>query len=278
MLDYRQCMIEPFIAALKTAYQRTYGLMKPDFGTIIEWAGHLALETIANSDMLYHTVDHTMLVTLVGQEILIGKHLREGGVMPDDWLHVLVALLCHDIGYVKGICREDRDGCYATGVDGQVVEVPPGGTDAALAPFHVDRSKLFLRERFGGRLLVDLDVEVMASYIEMTRFPIPDDAIHKDTKGYPGLVRGADLIGQLGDPHYLRKIPALFYEFEEVGTNAKLGYKNPGEMREHYAKFYWHVVSPYIQDALQYLRVTLEGKQWIANLYANVFAIEHDRG
>ena len=28
-------------------------------------------------------------------------------------------------------------------------------------------------------------------------------------------------------------------------------------------------------DALRYLRVTQEGQQWIANLYANVFAMEH---
>ena len=27
--------------------------------------------------------------------------------------------------------------------------------------------------------------------------------------------------------------------------------------------------------ALRYLRVTQEGQQWIANLYANVFSVEH---
>ena len=46
-------------------------------------------------------------------------------------------------------------------------------------------------------------------------------------------------------------------------------------MRKNYAKFFWNDVSPYIQDALRYLRVTQEGKQWIANLYAHVFEIEH---
>jgi hypothetical protein len=35
-------------------------------------------------------------------------------------------------------------------------------------------------------------------------------------------------------------------------------------------------IHPYIQDALRYLRVTQEGKQWIANLHSYVFAIEHD--
>ena len=37
-------------------------------------------------------------------------------------------------------------------------------------------------------------------------------------------MRAADLIGQLGDPHYLRKANALYYEFEEVGMNKQLGY------------------------------------------------------
>jgi hypothetical protein len=39
--------------------------------------------------------------------------------------------------------------------------------------------------------------------------------------------------------------------------------------------FFWRAVRPYIGDALRYLRVTQEGKQWIANLYAHVFSEEH---
>jgi hypothetical protein len=35
------------------------------------------------------------------------------------------------------------------------------------------------------------------------------------------------------------------------------------------------MVQPYIVDALRYLRVTQEGQQWAANLYANVFLMEH---
>ena len=32
-------------------------------------------------------------------------------------------------------------------------------------------------------------------------------------------MRAANLIGQLGDPHYLRKANALYCEFEEVWMN-----------------------------------------------------------
>jgi hypothetical protein len=45
---------------------------------------------------------------LVGQEVLRGKHLREGGISPRDWLHFIISLLCHDIGYVRGISMNDR--------------------------------------------------------------------------------------------------------------------------------------------------------------------------
>jgi hypothetical protein len=193
-------------------------------------------------------------------------------------MHFTIALLCHDIGYVKGICRGDKGNFFATGVDGGEVELPAAGTDAALGPYHVDRSKLFVRERFGKRLLWDMesviDAELIASHIEMTRFPVPDDDQYKDTKEYPGLVRAADLIGQLGDPNRLRKCPALFYEFEEIGLNEKLGYGTPGDLRDSNARFYWDVVNPYVQDALGYLRITQEGKQWIANLHANVLGAE----
>lgn len=276
MLNLQSLMIEHFVKALKDAYKQTYSLMEPQYANILEWTGRLALENIANSDALYHNVDHTIMVTLVGQAILKGKHLCEGGITPSDWLHFMMAVLCHDIGYVKGVCREDENGRFATGRKGDTVSLPFGSTDAALTPYHVNRSKLFVMERFGNSLVSEVDAKIIASYIEMTRFPVPDDdPFYQQTGSFAGLVRAADFIGQLGDPDYLRKIPALFYEFEETGENQRIGYTSPGHMRQNFTKFYWQVVRPHIQDALHYLRKTQEGKQWIANLHSHVFDIEH---
>ena len=279
MLNLQKLTIDLSVEELRRAYERIYSNIEQQLGNIIVWSGRLALENIANSDALYHNVEHTVMVTLAGQAIIEGKHLLEGGVTPRDWVHCMIALLCHDIGYVRGICKDDKDGMVATGIGNETVEVPPGASDAVLSPYHVDRSKLFVRERFGKGMLMgmvaEIDAEVIASYIEITRFPVPDDDWYKDTKGYPGLVRAADFVGQLGDPNRPRKSPALFFEFEEIGKNEELGYKRPGDLHDSYAKFYWDVVSPYIQEALRYLRVTQEGKQWIANLYANVFGAEH---
>jgi hypothetical protein len=266
--------IDAFVQHLQQAYHRTYGGSKPDYADIIGWAGNMALENIANSDALYHNTDHTILVTLVGQEILRGKHIREGGVTPEDWLHFAVSLLCHDIGYVKGVCQADGNGQYATGQGQPTIPLPAGSTDAALTPYHVDRGKLFVQERFGNHRLID--VELVKQCIEPTRFPVPHAEDHADTSGLPGLVRAADLIGQLSDPRYLNKIPALFHEFEETGVNARLGYQHPGDLRRNYPKFYWSGVFPYLKEALHYLSLTQYGKQIRANLFSNVFQVEHE--
>ena len=279
MISWQELTIDVFVEQLNTAYQRTYGDVDQDFGRIVAWCGRLALENIANSDALFHDVDHTIMVSLAGQAIIEGKHLREGGVTPRDWMHFMIAVICHDIGYVKGVCRNDLNDTFATGVGNEAVFISPEGTDVALTPYHVDRSKLFVRERFETGLLQDmtkqLDTDLIASYIEMTRFPSPDGELYKDTKGFGGLVRSADFVGQLGDPDYLRKVPALFYEFHELGLNEAFGYRAPNDLRKNYASFYWNSVSPYIQDALQYLRLTEDGKQWIANMHSHVFDSEH---
>ncbi|MCT7954007.1 Npun_R2479 family HD domain-containing metalloprotein [Laspinema palackyanum] len=274
MYSITQILISDFVEKLREGYYRMYGGLKPDYADIIAWAGGMALENIANSDALYHNVEHTILVTLVGQEILRGKHIREGGVSCEDWLHFTISLLCHDIGYVKGVCREDSEGLYATGINGTMIALDPGCTDASLTPYHVDRGKLFIEERFGGHKLINS--EEIKLNIELTRFPVPAEADHQDTVNYPGLVRAADLIGQLSDPRYLKKISGLFYEFEETGFNQKVGYRNPGDLRKNYPKFYWGVVHQYIKDGLTCLELTQQGKQIIANLYANVFVVEHE--
>lgn len=191
MFNPTTTLINEFVQELQIGYEQNYGGLKPDYANIISWSGRMALENIANSDALYHNVEHTLLVTLVGQEILRGKHIREGGVSCEDWLHCMISLLCHDIGYVKGVCRQDGNGHYATGIGEDVIHLPKGATDASLAPHHVDRGKLFVEERFSGNRLIN--AEAIKRNIELTRFPVPEDGDHDETMTFPGLVRAADL-------------------------------------------------------------------------------------
>lgn len=278
MLNPNKLLIEAFVEALRAGYASSYGGMNPSYADIIAWVGNMGLENIANSDALYHNVEHTVYVSLVGQQILRGKHIREGRVSCEDWMHFVISLVCHDIGYVRGVCQRDRisERTYATGQGDATIQLPTGATDASLTPYHVDRGKRFVEERFGDNKIID--AEIIKRNIELTRFPVPLDSDHQGTKNYPGLVRAADLIGQLSDPRYLQKIPALFYEFEETGVNQQLGYQHPDDLRRSYPKFYWKSVYPYITDAIEYLKLTQEGKQSLSNLYAHVFEVEHETG
>jgi len=251
---------------------RRFGSTHAELTELIPSAARLSLECIGNSDALYHNVEHTMLVTLVGFDIMRGRALLTP-TDPSDYAHLIVACLLHDIGYVRGILKGDGADGYVIDAKGKKAELPRGSSDAALLPYHVDRSKLFVMDRVARIEL--LDAARIARDIEFTRFPCLDAPDNKDNEEGM-LVRAADLIGQLGDPHYLRKANMLYYEFEEVGMNKKLGYTSPADLTDLYPQFYWSNVSPHIQTAIRYLNVTSSGRQWIATLYSNIFRAERE--
>jgi hypothetical protein len=259
-------------------FARTFGATEPRLAQGLETAARLAMEAIGISDALYHNLEHTMLVTLVGRDIIRGRYLLER-TTPSDWVHLLIACLSHDIGYVRGLLKADRPQAYVVAADGRTVSLPRGASDASLEPYHVDRSKLFVLERFGNSDLIDADRINRA--IEFTRFPVPaatEEEVFAETNGMaeePLLVRAADFIGQLGDPSYLRKAHALFSEFRETGMDRQLNYQSAADLTERYPDFFWRSVSPKVDLAMRYLNVTAEGRSWIAHLHSNVFAAEH---
>lgn len=255
-------------------YRDIFGFGHPDYASTLRAVTKLVIERIANSDALYHDSDHTVMVTVVGQEILRGRALVEE-VNELDWLHFSVASLCHDVGYLRGLCPGDTETTFVINEHGDTVEAPRGASDAFLTPHHVERGKIFIRDRC--RHIDCLDAERIARAIELTRFPVPDDSDHAETHTEAGLLRAADLIGQLADPFYSRKLNALFHEFCETGVADRLDFHSPADLADHYPKFFWSAVEPYIGVALQHLSRTVEGKQWVANLYAHVFVEEHRR-
>ncbi len=251
---------------------RRFGATQAGLIESIASVARLALECIGNSDALYHNVEHTMLVTQAGYDIMKGRALLMP-TQPGDFAHLIVACLMHDIGYVRGIFDGDGVDGYVIDAKGGKAKLPRGASDAALTPYHVDRSKLFVMDRISQMELLDADR--IARAIEYTRFPAAHEP--EDPPSEEGLLlRAANLIGQLGDPHYLRKANALYLEFEEIGLNRQLGYTSPADVTDLYPQFYWKSISPHIQSAIRYLHVTSSGRQWIASLYANVFRAERD--
>ncbi len=252
-------------------YHQYFGSRRPEYATYLGGAARLVLERIGNSNALYHDVSHTVMVTLCGQQIIRGRLLAQA-LKPEDWLHFTVALLVHDIGFVRGICTQDTDTAFVINEEGETITPPRGASDAFLSPYHIDRGKIYAKERFAASEYVD--EQRIADLIEMTRFPIPQSARYQETESEGALVRAADLIGQMGDPFYHRKSNGLYAEFVECGTAELLGYRSPADLTDKYPEFFWSSVEPYIGPALDYLRLTTEGKMWIANLYANVMHAE----
>ena len=249
----------------------------PEYIDIVADAVHTSMNLISRSDALYHDVEHTCLVSLCGQEIFAGKKILEGELNSHDWLHFTVALLFHDIGYVRNILTEDTETAQIVSTDGETYDLLPGETDASLTPYHVERGKMFIRER---NWPAEIDQNLLIELISFTQFPVPD----RDTSGtaeeekfraLATLVGSADLIGQLADPMYDVKIPRLFYEFRETGSAASMGYETPADLRRGYPAFFINFVRPHIGDAINYLQITDEGKSWVASLNYHVFSQSH---
>jgi hypothetical protein len=267
-------LVSQALGAFLTAETKgRFGSSHAGLTELLPFAAKLTLECIGNSDALYHDIEHSMLVTLAGHDILTGRTLLRP-TTAGDYANFIVACLTHDIGYVRGVVQGDEDESYIADVTGRTIRLARGSSDAALAPYHVDRSKLFVLERLDA--VEEVDATRIARAIEYTRFPYTtssnDDLVEEEGL----LLRAADLIGQLGDPHYMRKSNALFSEFEEIGLNKTLGYNTPADIVYKYPQFYWNNVAPQIQTAIRYLNVTSSGRQWIANLHSNVFRAERE--
>ena len=254
-------------------FRRVFGPAHDDTAERLGSLARSTIECLARSDALYHNFEHTLQVTMVGRDILQGMTLSQR-IEPADYSHLIVACLLHDIGYMRGVLSGDTETEFVVNESGEKVTLPRGASDAALAPYHVDRSKLFAFERLGNSPTID--ASRVSAAIEMTRFPARLDRTGANEAIEPKLVQAADLIGQLGDPMYSRKANALYSEFEEIGMNRQLGYSSPADIIDKYPAFFWNSVSTHIEDGVNYLNMTVSGRQWIANLHHHILCAEHD--
>jgi HD domain len=253
-------------------FREIFGSAHNDVAERLGTLARSTIECLGSSDALYHNFEHTLLVTMVGRDILRGRTLSQR-IEPADYDHLIVACLLHDIGYVRGVLSGDTETEFVVDQSGRTVTLPRGASDASLTPYHVDRSKLFVFERLGNSPTIDATRVTEA--IEFTRFPprLERDSAKADLE--PRLVQAADLIGQLGDPLYPRKANALYCEFQEIGIHRQLGYSSPADLIDKYPGFFWNSVSMHLGEGMKYLNLTVSGRQWIANLHNHVLCAEH---
>jgi hypothetical protein len=256
---------------LANDFREIFGSTQDELAERLGSLARTTIECIGRSDALYHNYEHTWLVTMVGRDILQGLTMSRA-VDPSDYAHLIIACLLHDIGYVRGVLSGDTDDEFVISESGSRVTLPRGASDASLTVYHVDRSKLFAVERLAD--CPGIDVGRITEAIEFTRFPPPPDR-KIDADIVPRLVQAADLIGQLGDPMYAKKVNALFYEFDEIGMNRQLGYSSPADLVDKYPEFFWNSVSMHLGEGIKYLNLTVSGRQWIANLHHHVLCAEN---
>lgn len=270
MFNPNATMIDAFVSYTSSAFREAFPAAPKEYGIFLETSARSALEILLGCDCPYHDVQHTMLVTDVGQTMLHGRQIGVGDVSAEDWLHAVTAMLYHDIGYVRDLLAEDSAASCLVDTSGNRINPPGGCTDAFMTPYHVSRGCMYVEERFAGTTTVD--ISVVQGYIEATRFPVPRQPGLRQVDTLSAIVRAADLLGQMADPLYLKKLPRLFAEFLETGEVERQGFANAGELRVRFPEFFESQVRPFVGEGLKCLGKTQAGQQWIANLSLHLHA------
>src|SRR3954452_25325916 len=121
MLYPTQLLADALAGRLVRGYREMFGAREPECIDFVAVATRLTLQLIGDSDALYHDAHHTALVTLVGQDILRGRILATR-LEPRDWMHLTLATLLHDVGYVRGVCPGDAPGRFVVDAAGATVD------------------------------------------------------------------------------------------------------------------------------------------------------------
>ena len=275
MFNPNRTIIKAFTEHAMSEFEQAFPEADANQHRTLETSAQTAMETLLNCDCPYHDLTHTMLVADVGQTILKGRQLVRGDVTAHQWLQTMVAMLFHDIGYLRNLLPGDTDDSSIINLEGDRVTPPEGATDAFMTPYHVARGAMFVRERFSS--FSDIDLDLVTECIERTQFPVPRHPSFQATDDLPGIVRAADLIGQMADPQYLQKLSRLFAEFTETGEAARMGFANVGALRAGFPEFFYNQVHPYIGEGVAYLKRTQQGQHWIANLYHHLHVKDGDQ-
>lgn len=154
-----------------------------------------------SNDTCYHDIDHTFQVALCWGRLMAGRALsKDNPVIPFELYRLgLVAVLLHDIGYLKE--RGDDQ-----------------GTGAKYTHIHEERGCDFVAKELPAFGYSASEMASIQRFIRCTGPRANLGAIQfiSQAERLVGLaVCTADFIGQMSDPDYVSKLPCLFREFQE---------------------------------------------------------------
>jgi hypothetical protein len=152
-------------------------------------------------DARYHNLEHTLQATLCWVRVMVNRH--KAGVKPrmtpNDFQVGFIAILFHDVGYLKEIGDNE-------------------GTGAKFTFVHEVRSCEIAKEYLQSIKASKSDIMKVRNLISCTGPRSIIDAIpfrSRLERIMGEAVCTADYVGQMSDPNYIEKLPVLFEEFEE---------------------------------------------------------------
>lgn len=190
-------------------------------------------------DTAYHDIEHTLQTSLCLTRLLVNRqHCGAKPLMTEnDFNTALIAILLHDMGYLKEMNDVD-------------------GTGAKYTHVHETRSCRHAREYLKNRDWDDGAIEAVEHLISCTgpRANLASIPFDSDIEKILGqAVCTADFIGQISDPGYVEKLPALFKEFTESFDFQGIPpeewpYSSSQDMLTKTPVFYEKFVVPHMED------------------------------
>ena len=162
-----------------------------------EYLGYLECDTD------YHDLRHTQECLLEMARLIHGASLNGCTFSEKDVNLGLISAIMHDTGYIKTIHEA-------------------GGTGGKFTLVHINRSIKFMNKYLTQRGFESADIEFCKNCLKCTGLTVKINRIKFlscENELMGKMLGTADLVGQMSDPFYLKKLPTLFKEFQEAGMN-----------------------------------------------------------
>jgi len=151
---------------------------------------------------LYHDLNHTTDCLLAMARLMHGAFVNGIAFSKREVELGLISALMHDTGYIQSV--EDDT-----------------GTGAKYTLIHISRSIEFTEKYFIDHGYPLADFPACRNFLRCTGLDVKIDKIEFQSREHEiiGKILGtADLIGQMSDKNYLKKLPFLYHEYEEGGV------------------------------------------------------------
>jgi hypothetical protein len=152
-------------------------------------------------DTDYHNLRHTQECLLEMARLIHGASLNGNSFSEKDVNLGLISAIVHDAGYIKTI-NENK------------------GTGGKFTVVHIDRSIKFMSTYLTQRGFTSDDMQFCKNCLKCTGLTVKINRIKfisYENELIGKILGTADLMGQMSDPNYLKKLPYLFSEFHEAG-------------------------------------------------------------